>query len=115
MSTNPYKPANLDFDRRRGDTVAYTFQFTDENGNAIDDTGYTYKFEGSFKEDPSDPGDYEWELTASGDGTGIVNFLPSSTDVDIVGEVNYDVEWTVSGRTRTVVEGVITFTADISQ
>jgi len=113
-STNPYQAAVLDLDRTRGDTAPFRFALTDSDGNAIDDTGFSYKMECSSEAAPTDETDHIFELTHNGDGTGIAVFSPDAADVDYVDTYFYHVRWTdASTKTRTFLKGKIVFTQNI--
>lgn len=120
-ATDPWAPVDLGtFERPRRNTTPIRIRIREVDPDtgvksALDDTGYSYKLEGTSVFDPDaedTPPTPEFELTASGDGTGIPSFAVTAAQMDpSVDVVFIDVEMTdASSKTRTVAKGRINFT-----
>jgi hypothetical protein len=115
-----YTAAEVNFRRTRRDTKPIRFRFK-QGGVPIDNTGYTYKLEGSLIPDPVDQSQHQFELTASGSGaTGLAVFVPTADDMDPEESpgvnatvVFYTLRETVAGATFTSAKGRIDFDPSI--
>lgn len=108
-----------DITRVRGDTYADEFMFKNKKtGVAIDLTGYTLKMTLDPAKDPTDATNNLYQL----DGVvvdaleGKVEFAPTATQADQVGQFFYDVQMIDAlGRVRTAVVGKYKYLQDITK
>lgn len=108
-----------DLTRRRGDSYADEFIIKDrDTGLAIDITGCTFVMTVDPAKEPSDA--LNNLFTVSGTildaVNGRVEFAPTATQTDHVGQFYYDIQMTDgAGRKRTVVLAKYKLTQDISK
>lgn len=106
-------------ERYRGDTVADEFTIVDENGTAVDITGFSFKLTVNSLKNPPDDTTQLYSLTgvitnASG---GVVEFAPSSIQANqSPGKYFYDVQMTdAGGKLKTIEKGVYKYLQDITK
>jgi hypothetical protein len=105
--------------RYRGDTAADEFTIVDEDGAAVDITGYSFVLTVNTLKNP--PDDTTELYAIAGDivdaPNGVVEFVPTDIQADQnPGKYYYDVQMTdAQSRIRTVVKGTYKYTQDISK
>ena len=108
-----------DITRKRGDTYADKFIIvSDEGGVVVDITGHTFLLTVDPSEAPTGSGANIFQLTGTiTDATaGEVEFAPSVSQADNVGNYFYDLEMTDgSSKIRTIDEGRYTMRQDITK
>lgn len=113
-------PQMLNINRKRGDTWRIRITFTESDGQAVDFTNAAAViFTVSPIAGPDDAIDEIFNLEGSivdPPTSGIVDFEPSATDADYIGEFWYDIEVEdQSGKKRTILEGAYVVTQDITK
>jgi hypothetical protein len=109
-----------DITRKRGDTYADRFTFTDtDTGGPFDFTGGSVLLTVSSVSAPTDQSTEVFQITGDIDAdptTGIVEFAPSALQADNVGYFFYDIQFTDgSGTIRTLVNGAYIMNQDITK
>jgi hypothetical protein len=113
-------PADIDVKFTRRDSTPFSFTLQDEDGTAIDITGYTsFTLTVDPSEEPSSAATKLFTLTAAFPAplTGVITFSPTTGNHDVSpGERFFDVEQ-IDGSTnvRTIIKGKYTILADITQ
>lgn len=100
----------LDIDRVRGDTFPVQFTLTDENGVAVDISGFTFNWTVDIIEDPADELSQVFKIagvivTAL---SGIFEFRPTAVDMDLTpgSDFFHEVSMVDAGSfKRTIVKG----------
>lgn len=103
---------------KRGDSKTYTLHFKDEDGAAIDITGYEIRFSVKEKIDDLDAAaKIAKVITSHTDPTaGKTQISLSVSDTNLVGNYIFDVQVkNTLNQVTTLLEGVITFTKDVTQ
>lgn len=108
-----------DLERMRGDTYADEFTIKNKKTKqAIDITGYSFLMTVDSTKEPVDETTQAYQIAGTIiDGpAGRVEFAPSSTQTDRVGNYYYDVQMVDSaGRKRTIIKAKYKFTQDITK
>jgi len=102
----------------RGDTKSYQLKFKDENGNAVDITGWTVYFTVKRKVNDTDANAVIVKnVTSHTDASaGETVIALSCTDTNLIGNYYYDIQFkTDDDSITTPLEGTITFKKDITQ
>lgn len=113
-------PAEIDVKFTRRDSTPFSFTLQDENGDAIDITGYdSFTLTVDPSEEPSDAISNLFQLTAAfpAPTTGVITFSPTTANHNVAhGEYFFDIEQ-VDGDTkvRTIIKGKYTILPDITQ
>ena len=112
-------PATADFCRTRADTYPFTITFTDENGAAIDITGFTYLLTVDPDSAPADATNNLFQntpvVTDGPNGVITVTLTPSEAD-QAPGVYFYDLQQTdTGGAVRTVLKGQWEVVQDITK
>jgi len=102
---------------KRGDTKSYTLKFRDEDGNAVDITGWTIFFTAKNKiDDVDDDAVIKKTITDHTDPTdGETQITLTSTDTAAVASLVYDIQYKTSGgQIKTVIEGFLEISKDVT-
>ena len=107
----------VDITCRRGDTFTLEFTFTDDAGDAIDLSSYTWKMD--VKETDTSSGDIiaDDSFTYSGNNSGELTVSATATVMAAVsgGTYVYDLQSTNGGVVKTWVYGIFKVNEDISE
>lgn len=105
--------------RIRGDTYADQFKITlSSSGQPANLTGCTFKLTLSTSSAPDATVQPVYQLVGqvTDAANGIVEFAPSATQADVVGNFYYDIEMhDVLGKIRTILMDNYTYTQDITK
>ena len=113
-------PAEIDVEVTRRDSTPFSFTLQDENGTAIDITGYTsFTLTVDPSEEPGDALSNLFQITAAFPTplTGVITFSPSILNhTHDPGEYFFDVEQIDdNAKVRTIIKGKYTILPDITQ
>lgn len=107
----------VDITCRRGDTFKLEFTFTDDNGDAIDLTSYTWKMD--VKETDTSSSDIiaDSSFTYSGNTDGELTVTATAATMAAVsgGLYVYDLQSTNGGTVKTWVYGIFKINEDVSE
>lgn len=107
----------VDITCRRGDTFKLEFTFTDDDGDAIDLTSYTWKMD--VKETDTSSSDIiaDSSFTYSGNSDGELTVTATAATMASVsgGLYVYDLQSTNSGTVKTWVYGIFKINEDVSE
>lgn len=110
-------PGVYNFTTTQGDDVAETFTFKDDDGAAINLTGYT--FAAQMRRTPSDTAvlaTFSFTITSAAGGTVDMTLSKTVTAGLQPGVYPYDVQWTdAAGKVRTVLAGKVTVLAEVTR
>ena len=111
-------PARYNFTLVRGDTFADVWTIKDSDGNVIDLSGGSAKFEVNEEEDGSGSAllaanESDWIALAS-NGTMTFSIPAASTAALSFDTAYYDAEVTIGGTTETILYGDVTLHKDIA-
>lgn len=107
----------VDITCRKGDTFKLEFTFTDDNGDAIDLTSYTWKMD--VKETDTSSSDIiaDSSFTYTGTSAGKLTVTATAATMAAVsgGLYVYDLQSTNSGTVKTWVYGIFKINEDVSE
>ena len=107
----------VDITCRRGDTFKLEFTFTDDDGDAIDLTSYTWKMD--VKETDTSSGDIigDTSFTYTGNNEGKLTVTATASTMSGVsgGLYVYDLQSTNGGTVKTWVYGIFKVNEDVSE
>jgi hypothetical protein len=103
----------------RGDSDAKGFIVQDENGVAVDISGFSFKMTVNSEKDPTDQTNEQFTITGviGVAANGEVSFAPTTVDTDITPTIYfYDIEQTDgSGAIKTLIKGKCKIIQDITK
>lgn len=107
----------VDITCRKGDTFSLELTFTDDNGDAIDLTSYTWKMD--VKETDTSSGDIIADNSFTYTGTSAGKLTVAATAATMAGISGglyvYDLQSTNSGVVKTWVYGIFKINEDVSE
>lgn len=107
----------VDITCRKGDTFKVEFTFTDDNGDAIDLTSYTWKMD--VKETDTSSGDIIGDSNFTYSGTAQGKLTVSATATIMAGVSGglyvYDLQSNSSGTVKTWIYGLFKVNEDVSE
>lgn len=108
-----------DITRKRGDTYADEFSvLSGTTGLVIDITGFTFLLTVDTEKNPLDATNNLYQLMGviTDASNGLVEFVPSSSNTDLLGKYYFDIQMTDgAGRIRTIDKGFYKFVQDITK
>lgn len=108
-----------DLCRARGDNFPFAFNLTDEAGDAIDITGYTFELTVDPSDEPVDDANNLFSLSGviTDAVNGRVEFRPSTVDMDQTPDIYfYDVQQIDDdGYRRTIIKGQLEIKQDVTK
>ncbi len=107
----------VDITCRRGDTFKLEFTFTDDDGDAIDLTSYTWKMDVKETDTSSSDTIGDSSFTYSGNDEGKLTITATASTMSGVsgGLYVYDLQSTNSGTVKTWVYGIFKVNEDVSE
>lgn len=109
--------SRVDITCRKGDTFKLEFTFTDDDGDAIDLTSYTWKMD--VKETDTSSGDIIGDGSFTYTGTALGKLTVGATAATMSGVSGglyvYDLQSTNSGVVKTWVYGIFKINEDVSE
>lgn len=117
MTTLNIPATDIDLAMIRGDQMEYLINFDDENGNAINDAGATYRMTAKVNVTDADPGVFSVTALQSAPGIATIIVPPSATSglSTATWPLSYDIRVTeTGGRVTTIQRGILTVFPPIS-
>jgi hypothetical protein len=111
-------PSTINICRRRGDTFPFVVVVRDENGDAINISGFSYLLTVDPSDAPTDALSNLFQLTGTiiDAANGRVQFQPTAGNADNVGDYFHDIQQTDGGGDiRTIAVGTFQFVQDITK
>lgn len=107
----------VDVTCRKGDTFELEFTFSDDAGDAIDLTGYTWKMDVKETDTSSSDVIADSSFSYTGTATGVLKITASASVMAAVsgGLYVYDLQSTNSGVVKTWVYGIFKINEDVSE
>jgi len=107
----------VDVTCRKGDTFELEFTFSDDAGDAIDLTGYTWKMDVKETDTSSSDVIADSSFSYTGTGLGVLTITASASVMAAVsgGLYVYDLQSTNSGVVKTWVYGIFKINEDVSE
>lgn len=107
----------VDITCRRGDTFSLEFTFTDDDGDAIDLSSYTWKMDVKETDTSSSDVIADDSFTYSGNNEGKLTVAATAATMAAVsgGLYVYDLQSTSSGTVKTWVYGIFKINEDVSE
>lgn len=112
MSLADYTASRYDVRCQRGDTLTEQFTFSDDDGDELDLTGYT--FTSQVRRTANGPLVVAFAVTKS--GNVVTRTLSSAATAALDGNYVQDVQWVdPQGRTRTILSGDLEIVDDVTR
>lgn len=106
-------PEKVKLRSKRGDTVGKLIQINDAGSNPVDLTGRT--FAAQLRRSPNSSSAVDVTVDTAGAATGqLVLRIASSVTETLSGDYQWDLEQTMGGTVRTIIEGSWTFSPDVT-